>query len=122
MSRILLVLFMLARHEDVRDRLIGLVGRGRLTETTRALEEAGRRVSRYLSMQLTINTGFGLALGLALLVIGVPQAFLWGLLVGALRFIPYLGSPLGGLMLAALSVAVFPGWMQPLAVLGGPRK
>jgi predicted PurR-regulated permease PerM len=114
----ILVVFMLARHEDVRDRLIGLVGRGRLTDTTRALDEASRRVSRYLSMQLIINTCFGLALGLCLFLIGVPQAILWGLLVGALRFVPYLGSPLGGLMLVTLSVAVFPSWGQPLAVLG----
>src|SRR5439155_22217850 len=46
------------------------------------------------------------------------QAFLWGLLVGALRFVPYLGSLFGGLILVVLSVAVFPGWEQPLEVFG----
>jgi AI-2E family transporter len=48
----------------------------------------------------------------------VPQAFLWGLMVGGLRFVPYLGSPVGGLMLVVLSVAIFPGWQKPLEVLG----
>ena len=112
----ILIVFMLAKHEDVRDRLIRLAGHGRLTDTTRALEEAGRRVSRYLSMQLIINTCFGLMMGLGLFLIGVPQALLWGLLVGALRFVPYLGSPVGALMLVALSVAIFPDWVQPLEV------
>ena len=51
---------MLARHEDVRDRLIRLVGHGRLTGATKALEDAGRRVSRFLLTQLIINTCFGL--------------------------------------------------------------
>lgn len=112
-----LVMFMLARHEDVRDRLIRLVGHGRLTDTTKALEDASRRVSRFLLTQLIINTCFGLALALGLFLIGLPQALLWGILVGTLRFIPYVGSPVGALMLLALSVAVFPTWAGPVAVL-----
>ena len=114
----MLVIFMLASHEDLRDRFIRLIGRGRLRETTRALEDASQRVSRFLLMQLLTNVVFGLTLGTGLFFIGLPQAFLWGLLVGALRFIPYLGSPFGGLMLVVLSVAVFPGWQLPLAVFG----
>ena len=41
---------------------IRLVGYGRLTFTTRALEEAGQRISRYLLMQTIINSSFGLVL------------------------------------------------------------
>jgi predicted PurR-regulated permease PerM len=114
----ILVVFMLARHEDLRDRLIRLIGHGRLTDTTRALEEASQRVSRFLQMQLLTNLCFGGLLGLGLFLIGVPQAFLWGLMVGAMRFVPYLGSPVGGLMLIVLSVAIFPNWVQPLEVFG----
>ena len=40
---IVLVVFMLIQREDLRNRLIRLVGYGRLTFTTRALEEAGQR-------------------------------------------------------------------------------
>ena len=52
---IVLVIFMLIQREDLRNRLIRLVGYGRLTVTTRALEEAGQRISRYLLMQTIIN-------------------------------------------------------------------
>src|SRR6185503_1354224 len=45
---IVLVIFMLIQREDLRNRLIRLVGYGRLTFTTSALAEAGQRVSRYL--------------------------------------------------------------------------
>src|SRR3990172_3338588 len=69
---IVLVIFMLIQREDLRNRLIRLVGYGRLTVTTRALEEAGQRISRYLLMQTIINSTFGLAVGLVLYLIGMP--------------------------------------------------
>ena len=46
-----LVIFMLLERRDLRDRLIGLMGHGRLTVTTKAFDEAGSRVSRQLLMQ-----------------------------------------------------------------------
>src|SRR4029079_18098997 len=48
---LLLVIFMLLKRDDLRGRLIRLIGQGRISTTTRAMEDAGRRVSRYLSMQ-----------------------------------------------------------------------
>ena len=39
-----MVMFMLLERRDLRDRLIGLFGHGRLTTTTKALDEAGTRV------------------------------------------------------------------------------
>jgi len=46
-----LVIFMLLEREDLRGRVIGLVGHGHLAVTTKAFDEAGRRVSRQLLMQ-----------------------------------------------------------------------
>src|SRR5262249_39997561 len=69
---IMLLVFMLTRREDLRNRLVRLVSHGRLTLTTRALDEAAHRISRYLVMQLTTNAGLGLAVGVGLNLIGVP--------------------------------------------------
>ena len=115
---IVLVVFMLIQREDLRNRLIRLVGYGRLTFTTRALEEAGQRISRYLLMQTIINSSFGLAVGLALYLIGVPYAVLWGFLAAVLRFIPYIGAFAAAIMPSALSLAVFEGWLWPILVVG----
>jgi predicted PurR-regulated permease PerM len=115
---IVLVIFMLIQREDLRNRLIRLVGYGRLTVTTRALEEAGQRISRYLLMQTIINSSFGLAVGFALYLIGLPYALLWGFLAAMLRFIPYVGPFAAAIMPTALSLAVFEGWMWPILVLG----
>ena len=57
---LVLVVFMLLKREALRDRLIRLVGHGRLTVTTKAVEDAGQRISRFLLMQFIINAGFGL--------------------------------------------------------------
>jgi predicted PurR-regulated permease PerM len=115
---IVLVVFMLIQREDLRNRLIRLVGYGRLTFTTRALEEAGQRISRYLLMQTIINSSFGLAVGLALYLIGVPYAVLWGFFAALLRFIPYVGAFAAASMPSALSLAVFEGWLWPILVVG----
>jgi predicted PurR-regulated permease PerM len=99
---IVLAVFMLIYREDLRSRMIRLIGHGRLLITTRAIDEASQRISRYLVMQLIINAGFGLALGIGLILIGVPYALLWGALVAVLRFIPYVGSWLAGALLLAI--------------------
>lgn len=115
---IVLVIFMLIQREDLRNRLIRLVGYGRLTFTTSALEEAGQRISRYLLMQTIINSSFGLAVGFALYLIGLPYAVLWGFLAALLRFIPYIGPVAAAIMPSALSLVVFQGWLWPLVIVG----
>jgi len=115
---IVLVIFMLIQREDLRNRLIRLVGYGRLTFTTRALEEAGQRISHYLLMQTVINSSFGVAVGFALYLIGVPYAVLWGFFATVLRFIPYVGPFAAAIMPSVLSLAVFEGWLWPILVVG----
>lgn len=115
---IVLVVFMLVQREELRNRLIRIFGYGRLTVTTKALEEAGQRISHYLLAQFLINSGFGITIGAALFFIGVPYALLWGLMAIVLRFIPYIGPWLAAIMPTALSLAYFPGWITPLIVVG----
>ncbi len=114
---IVLVIFMLMQREDLRNRLIRLIGYGHLTLTTKALEEASQRISRYLLMQSIINTSFGIAVGIALYFIGLPYALLWGFLAAMLRFIPYVGPWVATIMPSALSLIVFEGWMWPALVV-----
>jgi predicted PurR-regulated permease PerM len=115
---VVLLIFMLIKREDLRDRLISLVGHGRLTFTTKALDEAGQRISRFLLLQLIINSTFGMAVAVGLFLIGVPYAFLWGFLSGTLRYIPYIGPWVAALSPLTLSLLVFDNWAQPLMVVG----
>ena len=115
---IVLTIFMLIRRENLRNRLIRLLGYGRLTITTKALEEAGQRISNYLIIQSLLNGSFGIAVGVGLFFFGLPYAFLWGILAGLLRFIPYVGSWAAAILPTALALAVFQGWLWPLLILG----
>src|SRR4029079_4460479 len=76
---IVFVIFMLIQREDLRDRLIRLVGAGQVKATTQALGDAGQRLSRYLVAQLLVNVGFGTLAGVGLYFIGVQDPILWGL-------------------------------------------
>jgi predicted PurR-regulated permease PerM len=113
-----LMVFMLLERRELRDRVILLIGYRRVTATTRALDEAGARISQYLLMQSIVNGGFGVAVGLGLFLVGIPYAVTWGTLAAALRFIPYVGAYSAALLPLALSLAVFPGWLQPALVVG----
>ena len=115
---ILLVIFMLIEREDLRNRVIRLGGYHRLTTTTRVLDEAAHRISRYLLMQSIINTSFGVGITLGLMLLGVPYPLLWGFLAAVLRFIPYVGVWAAALLPIVFTLAAFPRWYQPLLVAG----
>ena len=115
---LLLVIFMLLKREDLRSRLIKLIGQGRISTTTRAMDDAGARVSRYLLMQLIVNVSYGVPVAIGLYFIGVPNAFLWGAFAIVLRFIPYVGPWIAAAFPIVLSLAVSPGWMMPLLTIG----
>jgi predicted PurR-regulated permease PerM len=113
-----LLIFMLAQREELRNRLIRVVGYAHLTVTTKALEDAGLRITRYLFMQLTMNGCLGLIVAVALFLIGLPYAFLWGLLAVPLLFIPLIGFWTATALPTILSLGFFTDWWWPLVVIG----
>ncbi len=115
---LVLVVFMLLERLQLRDRLIRVIGFGRMATTTKAMDEAAQRISHYLTMQTVINGSFGLGVALGTLLIGLPHAFVWGFLAAGLRFIPYVGPWAGALLVSLAGLAVFDGWLQPVLIAG----
>jgi predicted PurR-regulated permease PerM len=111
---VVLTFFMLIRRENLRNRLIHLAGQRSLYAMTQAIDDATARVTRYLRLQLLVNILYGAFIGTCLHFIGIPGALLWGVMVGLLRFLPYIGPPLGGILPLLLSFAIFDGWVKPL--------
>ena len=108
--------FLMVEQNDLRNRFFRLAGLDHLNVMTQALDDATRRVSRYLLMQLLVNAGFGVLCGTGLYLIGVPNAVLWGVVAGIVRIVPYVGSLVACALPLLLSLAVFDHWMQPLLV------
>jgi predicted PurR-regulated permease PerM len=111
---VVFLIFMLLNRRDLRDRMIRLVGDGRVNLSTQALDDAATRISRYLRMQSAINATYGICVGIGLWIIGLssaegrfPNVLLWALLAAVLRFVPYLGPLLGAAVPVVLSLAVF---------------
>jgi hypothetical protein len=108
---IVFVIMILLEREDLRDRMLRLAGRHDLHRTTEAMNDAAQRISRYLVSQLIVNISCGLPIGIGLVLIGIPNAALWGIMVVLLRFIPYLGIVIAAAFPLALAIAVAPDWM-----------
>ncbi|HET6252163.1 MAG TPA: AI-2E family transporter [Tepidisphaeraceae bacterium] len=123
---LVLVCFMLMSREDLRDRLIRLLGSARLNLTTQALDEASTRISSYLGALSIVNFCYGSLTALGLWLIGkflgggqaFPNVLVWAILVGFLRFVPYVGIWIGAGFPLLLAFAVFPGYSVFFATLG----
>jgi predicted PurR-regulated permease PerM len=111
-----LTLFVLLNREQLRNRVLRLLGTGMLVIATTTIDEAASRVSRYLLSQFAVNGCFGVVLAVGLALIGVPYAALWGVLVLTLRFVPYIGTLIAAACPFVMSLAAFDGWHKPLEV------
>ncbi|MDM0079806.1 AI-2E family transporter [Variovorax sp. J31P179] len=111
------VVLILLDRLDLRDRLVRLWG-GSLHRSTDAMDEAGQRISKYLTMQLVVNFSYGVPMALGLWFIGVPGAMLWGAVAAVMRFVPYVGPMISAVFPIALAFAVDPGWSMVLWTIG----
>ncbi len=110
--------FLLSSQEDLRNRLIKLIGPKDIFRTTQAIDDAGSRIGRMLFAQVVMNGTFGLIIALALWAIGVPNPALWGALAGLARFVPYIGVIIGVIPPLLVAFAFDPGWTPFLLTLG----
>ena len=88
----ILVLFLLIFGPGLYDDAINLVPM--IRDKRRAALLVGRlrrNLSRYILTVTLINAGFGFVVGLALWLLGVEDAVLWGALVALLNYAPYVG-------------------------------
>jgi predicted PurR-regulated permease PerM/methanogenic corrinoid protein MtbC1 len=115
---VVLFFFLLYGRKDLRDRLVRLTARVRITLSSEGIATAADAVSHYLLLFSLTNVGYGLAIGVAMWLLGLPNPALWGALAALLRFIPYVGVPVAALLPTFVAFAVFPGWSKSLQVLG----
>jgi predicted PurR-regulated permease PerM len=112
-----LLFFLLASGDRVVDKMV--VALPRQQDRKRAADiarEIERHVSAYLYVTTLVNIGFGVVVTGTMLLMGMPNAVLWGVLAGITSFIPYLGGLLCMVLLGMAAVLAFPDWQQALLV------
>lgn len=115
---IVLLFFLLYSRRDLRDRFVRLAARVRIPIAAQGIETAGDTVGRYLFLFSLTNLGFGIATGVVVWLLGLPNPAFWGGLGFLLRFIPYVGALASAILPTLVAFAVFPGWTKSLEVLG----
>ena len=106
---IVLTLFLLASGDHFAEQIVKSFGtladKKRALRTVRDIEG---EISRYLLTITLINAGLGVAVGIAMWLLGMPTPLLWGVMAAVLNFLPYIGS-LGGIAIVGIvSLATFP--------------
>ncbi|RJR42929.1 MAG: AI-2E family transporter [Desulfobacteraceae bacterium] len=66
-----------------------------------------QEITRYLATITLINAGLGLATGVTMALLGMPNPVLWGVVAGSLNFMPYVGGLFTTLILAIVSLITF---------------
>jgi len=115
---IVLVYLMLAAGNMLFRKMVKLLpAPDDLRTATDILNRTESIVANYLTVTALINVGQGIAVGLAMWAIGMPDPFIWGVVTFVLEFIPYLGGVIIVGLLLIDGFSVFSGLGQ---VLLGP--
>jgi predicted PurR-regulated permease PerM len=111
---IVLVIFMLFNKEDIRSRIVKLIGNSMISSTTSAINDASERVTKYLYRLFIVNIWFGICVIIGLHLIGIPNPILWGCFAAILRFIPYIGIWIAFIAPIFLSFIISDTWLIPV--------
>lgn len=82
----------------------------------RIMQSVERSISRYLLTVTLINAGLGVAIGIAMWALGMPNPALWGAAAALLNFLPYVGAITGVVIVAAVSFVTFDTPAQAMIV------
>jgi predicted PurR-regulated permease PerM len=119
LSVIPFTLFFLLGGPPLLARMGASLGGNEASAKSLRLTEAIRQeIGRYFGTIALINLGLGIATGLAMYALGMPNAILWGVLAGVLNFIPYLGPIAACIIFASAALLTFSNLAQALAVPG----
>jgi predicted PurR-regulated permease PerM len=116
---LILTLFMLAGGPPMMARMTAaLASDVQATHVLKVIEAVRREVGRYYATIALINVGLGIATGLVMWALGMPNPVLWGALAGVLNFIPYAGSATTLVVLAIVAFVSFDDIGSVLLVAG----
>jgi predicted PurR-regulated permease PerM len=102
-----LLLFLLSSGDRFLRKIIGLMPGGESRGAVQVLRDTESEISTYLLTITMINVVLGVAVGVAMAALGMPNPILWGVVAGALNFAPYLGPLVAFSVLSVVALLSF---------------
>jgi predicted PurR-regulated permease PerM len=105
---VILTLFLLSGGPPMLARMAASLGSDlQAVHALRVIDAIRTELGRYYGTITLINIGLGAATTVAMLLLGVPNPYLWGAVAAVLNFIPYVGSATTLLLLAVVALVSF---------------
>jgi predicted PurR-regulated permease PerM len=112
-----LTYFLLASGELFLQKLVGVLPQLKDKKTAvRIVRDTQTQISRYLVTTTMSNAGVGVATGLALGLVGMPNPVLWGVVAALLNFVPYIGGLVNTVILTLAAFLTFDDVSQALLI------
>jgi predicted PurR-regulated permease PerM len=120
---LILLFFVLASGDRLLNKAVqlapSLADKRRVIETGRGVQQ---NVSRYLATITVINAVLGTLVALTMYLLNMPNPMLWGVMVGVLNFIPYIGVLVSMIVVTFVSLLTFETALEvllpPAAIFG----
>ncbi len=116
---LILTFFILASGSLFHERLVAVMPS--FSDKRRAINiayDVEREVSRYLLHITLINAGLGIAVGMALGALGMPNPMAFGLLAFVMNFVPFVGALVGLVLSFAVALVNLPSLFDAFVVAG----
>ena len=115
-----LTYFLMLSGDTFRRKLVKLAGPSLSKKkiTLQALHEIAGQIQRYLQVQLLTSLIVGILTGLALMLLGLDNAAVWGVVACVLNLVPYIGSLITAAASALVAFLQFGSINMAIAVAG----
>jgi predicted PurR-regulated permease PerM len=105
---VVIAFFLLASGDSFLRKLVEMIPRLRhKVQAVAIVREIQHEISLYFSTITIVNIGLGAATGVAMWLMGLPNALLWGIMAGLFNFVPYLGALAGTAIIGMVASAEF---------------
>ena len=117
---VFLTYFLMVSGNTFRRKLIKIAGTSLAQKkvTLQALDEITGQIQRYLQVQLLTSAMVGVLTGVALRMVGLENAAVWGIAAGVLNLVPYVGSLMTAVATALVAFLQF-GTFNMALIVGG---
>jgi predicted PurR-regulated permease PerM len=111
---VLFLMFLLVEASNFKEKLT-IAFEGRSERINRIGHDLMNQITRYLTAKFLISLGTGMTFALALHIVGLEFAVIWGVIQFFLNFIPTLGSVAAAIGITLFALIQF--WPNPVPVI-----